>query len=673
MLLSLDQQNRFTDASDSFFAYVAMRRGRFAELASHPEDGPDGQVMADLGEWVWDGHTDVIDDFVSENPTQLSADLLAQVTRWKSGLLGSFLLIQAGGKSFLLAYDYAFELTGISKEPSRMVRNLPAYVNCVIVPFEDRVVYLRSMMEYPVSVGENMRKMVSDDLARIRKEGRLIQTADQLVAAQPAILEAKTRRNATAKSDADFQLHGPSQAYLDGLEGMPKGQHRGKMAGLSWEERKKATQDQIGQRVLARAMPTLAKTHAFKGPEVCSLSGLLAKRTKDQLQELAFVLDMSGVSKLRKQELVDAVAEELDVQLPIYLETQTDDMDVATLKAIRAALQAGGRAVVDPEYAAFAMVMSHPEDIIVNYFVEGSDVVAVLPDELLDELRQLDWDELIADAEENLGQQRDQAAEHYEMDAASYAEKLVWIRGIVPLRTAAHEYRAYMAARGAAASAGESERAIADELLSTWNEAPLDYDFEYIGTAQDECLVARELADLNWWEMTGTEPSDATGYAPGYPGTSFGDTLRDMLTKHKHFSPRPVPEELLEVGHYLDWAIEQPAMRRLVRYVDAHVPDGEDDYDYAENVLDLACGVSHGLVDFTRLMQLLGDHQVFVDEDGMRAVAWLLQQVMNTMPCWEDNGWSPEEAHRMERMRVYEGGRREKKPRPRKKGKGRRH
>ena len=201
-----------------------------------------------------------------------------------------------------------------------MVRNLPAYVNCVIVPFEDRVVYLRSMMEYPVSVGENMRKMVSDDLARIRKEGRLIQTADQLVAAQPAILEAKTRRNATAKSDADFQLHGPSQAYLDGLEGMPKGQHRGKMAGLSWEERKKATQDQIRQRVLARAMPTLAKTHAFKGPEVCSLSGLLAKRTKDQLQELAFVLDMSGVSKLRKQELVDAVAEELDVQLPIYLD-----------------------------------------------------------------------------------------------------------------------------------------------------------------------------------------------------------------------------------------------------------------------------------------------------------------------------------------------------------------
>lgn len=672
MLLAKSQMTRFVNASGDLVTYAADKTGRFRELFPVLGGEPDEEVMGEIADWIWDGHTSVIPEFVAQNPGGLPQEDLREVARWRDdGLESDFPVVMDQGNTVFLTEDYGIVVSGLTQEPAALLNRVPAYVHAVLVPWEDRIVYVQTLSEYSVAMGDGMRKAMADELDRVRREGRLLSSADDFVAALPAIRDAMAKGKEKAAASADFQANGPSQDYLDGLVGMPAGYHRGRLAGLPWEERQEIADKHLRRNLLSGLVPAVAGDHALKGPEVHDLAGLLSKRKKDDLREVADVLDMDGTSKLRKAELVDALVEELDVQLPIYLDSVLSEAEAVTLRAIRDALAAGGRAVLDPEVGCFALVVSQPWDVVVSYFVEGSDVVAVLPDEFLDELREYDWDALVEDAEVDIEDQRAEVTEGRHQSAVEFADKLVWLRGIVTLRTAAREYRAYMKSNYPDASRDTSEGGIQDAIVSAWERDPMTHDYELLSTRQDDYLVYRDLADSNWRDLTGTEARTSLGYAQGYPGASLGDFLRDIMAHQQAFPPRPVPPEMARVDAYLDWAIEQPPVRRLARYLDAHVPDGEDDVQYVEDVLKNVVEVSHGSLDFTKFIQVLGDHGVYADEDGLRAVTWLVMQVVNGLPCWDDNGWSPEEARRMSRMKVVEGGRRERKPRPRKKGRRR--
>ena len=99
-------------------------------------------------------------------------------------------------------------------------------------------------------------------------------------------------------------------------------------------------------------------------------------------------------------------------------------------------------------------------------------------------------------------------------EPASLAGRPVWLRGIVPLRTAAREYREYARSIHANPDAlREVTEAVAiRSFVRAWEDDPMAHEYEVVGP-------------------------DRAGYL--------------------------VPPELSEVDDYLDWAIEQLPMRRF--------------------------------------------------------------------------------------------------------------
>lgn len=661
------------DAVGSLAAYAAKRAGRLAELLPRGAVDFDDQAMADIVDWIWDGHTDIIADYVADNPADLPDTLLREVARWQdAGLESEFPITCHQGDSIFLSDQYALLVCGITQEPYELVSEVPAYVHGVLVPFEGKIAYVHALGEMPISIGDTMRKMIESEIEEDRKAGRFLATADGYLQALPDIRAAKEKGKQDAERNAEFQKNGPSQAYLDGFESMPDGYHRGHLADLPWEERERLVEQRMKSDLAKRLLPLLEKNHAFKGPAVQDLAGLLNKRNKEALKDLAWRIDLDGVSKLRKTDLVDAVAEGFMEYPDIYVQTEMSEMESATLHCVKETLDAGGRLVMgDSEWAVGALVAAAPDSLLPTFFLEGEDLVAVVPDELLDALRELDWDDLLAEADRKLEEDQAIAKAKRTVGFADYAEKLVWLRGIVPLRTFAREYKGFARSLGAEAVRGFTDDIAIRAIVSAWENDPMAYDFEIIQTGREGYLVMRELADLNWEEVTGAKAKTTAGYAPGYPGAQIGRYLRDILSRQAAYPARPMPEELLEADAYLDWALQQPQMQTLTKYLDAHVPDGEDEITYVENAIAFVCDASHGAYPVMDLMQDLGDFGLYGDEQSLNAVMWLVQNVLNHMPNWEDNGWSPAEAHEMSVKKGIRSERRERKPRPRKKSRKR--
>lgn len=680
MILTKSQMRRFVSASGDLVAYVADKTGRFRDLFPVIGGEPSNEVMGEIADWIWGGHTRVIAEFVAQNPSGLPEEDLREVARWQEcGLVSEFPVVEDHGNTVFVCEDHAIVVSGLTQEPAALLHGVPSYVHAVLVPFEDRVVYVQTLSEYPVAMGEGMQKMLRDELERMRDEGKLLSTADDFVAALPAIRADKVKARERSAADAEFQKSGPSQAYLDGLEGMPAGQHRGKLAGLPWEERQKAVELHLHMQLFRSFLPGLDRDVTLKGTLPHDLRGILASRNKEVVTTTARVAGMSGYSKLRKQELVDALADFIMRDPQHYLKAMLDRSSVEELRLLRRVVEAGGvlEAGESDDVDAWLYHKSSA-DLLPAVFKWADGAACVVPSELLEYAQAMDWDATVAAREcGEAGLQWDSNgmpdANAPEVDAVHYAEQLVALRGVVRVATAAEGFAAYDQGIRPDQLGSEDLRLVqqaAQDMADAWgDEAMIGY--ELLDDGRDLYLLEPTLAEDNWYYLTGKVARARLGYDPGYPGRKLSSEVRQLMRRRERLVARSLPADLAEADGYIEWLLDLPPVRTLALYLDAHVPDGGDDYLYAEDMLNILVDSTRGPLRFAELMQDLGDLKAFVDENGMRAVGWLVTNALNAMPSWENNGWSPEEARRMESMKVVEGGRRQKKPRPRKKGRKR--
>jgi hypothetical protein len=120
-----------------------------------------------------------------------------------------------------------------------------------------------------------------------------------------------------------------------------------------------------------------------------------------------------------------------------------------------------------------------------------------------------------------------------------------------------------------------------------------------------------------------------------------------LLDCHSRTPRRPLDAGVAE-GGYLAELASRPAVVQLRDFLDAHVPDGEDDYLYADRVVDDL--ILHSIDS--------GDAMAFLDEaeqaglgecaEDTGLLPRLLENAYGALPSWEFNGWSPQEV--MERM-----------------------
>ncbi|MGI6755031.1 MAG: hypothetical protein ACOX4F_03310 [Atopobiaceae bacterium] len=229
-----------------------------------------------------------------------------------------------------------------------------------------------------------------------------------------------------------------------------------------------------------------------------------------------------------------------------------------------------------------------------------------------------------------------------------YAEELVRLRGLAPLAEISRECVQYFERNNIEGARPHQASLVSNELIARWKRSPDLVNFEVLDTDIGHYLVEYTLAKDNWNELTGLWHPDESDRDDGYPGTELGPTLTQLLENRAHLPARPVPDSLFEhLTDYFGWSLAQPPMIELRRYLDNHVPDGEDDYSYADEILGYVLECLHVCMSAEDIVWELYDRGVCPDQLSFDALEWLIAQVVDGMPNWACNGWSPKEARLM--------------------------
>lgn len=240
------------------------------------------------------------------------ADLIQS---WQHPPAGKFTVVQLGPEPLFLGFDRAFAVAGITHSIASVVGKFPAAVDTVLLPFGRFIVCDAYLQTYDMGFSERMKAMFADEAARCKKEGLIVRDGREL---------AKNAESWMEDAHRHLEEHERHQKELEEKDEMPEGCHGGALAGLS--------PDELRMKLLGK----LSK----KGQPVHALAEQLSCLSKVRLQELGRALDLTRLSKLRKDELVQLVAEALE-QNPRFDEVLSICFP-EEFKAVRDAVTAGG-------------------------------------------------------------------------------------------------------------------------------------------------------------------------------------------------------------------------------------------------------------------------------------------------------------------------------------------
>ena len=136
------------------------------------------------------------------------------------------------------------------------------------------------------------------------------------------------------------------------------------------------------------------------------------------------------------------------------------------------------------------------------------------------------------------------------------------------------------------------------------------------------------------------------------PGVPFcegplGDVLGDLLEAQSKREQRPVPPEMLAYPLAFLWRETLPAARAMRNWLDENVPDGDDDYWFANRVVRaMLVEAKRGNVSTetpVNYLELLADEGLKLDEAHIQPFLEKLMAFLNSQPIWTNNGWAPSE------------------------------
>ena len=327
-------------------------------------------------------------------------------------------------------------------------------------------------------------------------------------------------------------------------------------------------------------------------------------------------------SKARKK-MAAAVAKAMVAHPQDVLE-QLSQTEGPQVRGVRRTVEAGGVLVVSEAQLTLEALSEVPVPLAPYLFAfyQPGDVPGagqftfVVPEELRPLMEQADWGQVL-----QLNDKRTRV--HRYMDAA------IWMRGIQDADSLADEY-------AAANPGGMSADEAADEMVYAIQQSFVEAAI--LATPGDQFyLMAPAVA---------TVYSDAHPNACIYEGDyrllqgELDNTLKGILDAHTERPACPVSEDILQSGEVWEWYSSTPAAQNLQSFLDAHVPEGEDDYLYADGVLEELSRIARlglGPDDLrSRLEELFPTDNA---QDLARAYDLAAAFVLG-LPCWYLNGHS---------------------------------
>ncbi len=606
---------------------------------------------------VWDDPS-LIDELVERNPLGLPPRVLAELTSWKDRICGPQLLLgyDRRGRALFSIGESRVAVMGVTQDIEEVVpEEPPTVVFVTLLPFAGSVVYDTMVRLPPVSYGPGFRSMLEKEVQEA-PEYPLVETADDFVA-------LARRVNAQHEEDdwVRFQRQMDRERWeRDGTEPMVKGVHRGELAGLSDEVREKRVNERLQETwygseerdpasELARRAQKVAPVHTFEDT--------LATDKKADLERDARGLGISGTSSLRKAQLAERVAQEWidDPQILRNTLVTCFEAEYATFRGLLAAPD-GHMEFAEKDAGQHRFLMPCPP--ISRLFLYEGTFTALVPEELRAQARSLDFDQVEARRAriERVGHLSEVLTElcgaaavrdlptRYE---ALFGEKIELddlVDDLVVLQKRQGSYPTFELWLDRQAEGYDATR----------DKAAFAYVIHYsLGDAQigedmyDGVLAGLEAKGEEITRDGVNEVLDKLERRIEREQTTRDKMLRALIAEHERkaeYGPFPL-DPSLATGEAYDWKLRLPEVANLRRWLDAHVPDDEDDFLYADYVIEQLLDVQMGSTRPTEIVEAASELGVFETTEDVEGVLGRIMAMVNALPDWWNNGWSPDALH----------------------------
>lgn len=136
----------------------------------HEDDTVDIEDVTQIRDVLW-GDVSLIDQYVTDNPIGLSETDLAIATSWKNRITGDFYIFRyLKTATVFIQDDKAYGVQGISNGFQEIFGNyLPIYVQAVLIPFEDKIIYDTLIAPYPISFGGGVKRSLNEAYRHIQE------------------------------------------------------------------------------------------------------------------------------------------------------------------------------------------------------------------------------------------------------------------------------------------------------------------------------------------------------------------------------------------------------------------------------------------------------------------------------------------------------------------------
>lgn len=202
MLLTPQETGRFYRIWFVLLHYVNNQLHLVPDFPASPGQGTvfpeDSRKLRDA---LW-ANDAVREQFIAENPAQLSAEDLALVDSWQYRLVGSFYIYRSLQKYTIFLSTatpaHAYGVLGLTSEIEETIpQPLPAYTEAVLLPYEHRIIYDSLLMSYNVLFGPGYRQSIQETYRNIQEREAIITS---LLPEDQALSEVHLRKDIPARN-----------------------------------------------------------------------------------------------------------------------------------------------------------------------------------------------------------------------------------------------------------------------------------------------------------------------------------------------------------------------------------------------------------------------------------------------------------------------------------------
>lgn len=644
MKLTYSQASRYCRLFDLLSIYAHKRLRVVTDYEFCTGELPrsiDEQGQRETMHEVW-ANPQLIEDYTRENPDHLSMRDLAIINSWTACYTGYFFIDRCDdGVLRFSTQNRAFEVCGISREIEEMLPEMPAVVHTTLLPFQDFIVYDQGLRLMQIEFGMNMLQSFKEELDAAVASGAIFSTGQQLIELAPIMKQESL--------DAQMEEFRHDMEMEERAQGPLEGQHRGALDGLDEATREQAIRAHMKELDEARKQKgeitilNLLDEHCTPGPVRSSLLELLHTEelpTSEQLTERIDKLDLGDIAatdgekaalepymdelyqRMRETAASADPAEFIATRLttPDMVQAALEGMGLKQVQAIRKLTENDGTLRYEADNITTLAGLPSPQSGICYLFHDGDAYTFVMPDEVLPLARQVDWEAL-------------EWFERTSDELIRFFEALLELRGMALYAQAIDEYVATV-------PDGFDDPELINELLfEAVNEGLCSICMLATSVEDEVYLLHYELMDE--YQASKGIPRDKRG---PYEESELDELLEGLLAQQKGKEPRPVQPEMLSETSLFEWKLKQPPTLAMRNFLDAHVPDGADDYFFAEDVIeDLLDEAMWGLMQGSvqAFFDILERHGFFPDESQLNQLIQLWQNLCNALPIWPNNGWSP--------------------------------